>query len=183
MGIDLLPHVEKNEERPWLSEKWTGRHTLVVLMHISGSTHREIEAATGYSYGRVSQIINDERAQIIVAQNLHRMQEAAADVTIRMKLLAHEALDEIVDEMRTSPNSKVRQKAAFGILDRAGYSPVRKTEISTPNSAGPKELSEVFDRMEGALDDLRNGKEIVYEEGSPGETLKPTPEPPEPPND
>lgn len=164
MPLDLLPHVEAAEEKYWLPKKWNPRHSMVVLLHLAGCTNPEISDQTGYSYGKVSQILNDERAQVIMAQMMPRMQEAAADVSIRMKLLAGEALDEIVDEMRADPDSKIRQKAAFGILDRAGYSPVRKTQISALETPDDSVVGQVSDRIADTLDALKESDEILYDD-------------------
>lgn len=160
MAVDLLPGF--SPEKPWQPEKWNPRHTMVVLLHLSGSTNKEIEEHTGYSYGKVSQILNDPRAAVIVQQHLGQMNEAIFDVGLRMKMLAHEALDEIVDEMRSDPKSAVRQKAAFGILDRAGYTPVHKN-MQLNEGTDSSMVGSVADRVRTAIREMDSGKEIIYD--------------------
>ena len=69
-----------------------------------------------------------------------------------MKIAFHadEALEEVLDSMRTCEDVKVRQRAAFDILDRAGYTPVRK-EIRATAEQIPVEIAS---RMEEALQEM-----------------------------
>jgi hypothetical protein len=133
------------------------------MLHMTGSRNDEIADITGFSYGRVSQILNDERALLIIQANSGRVADALMDVRERLKLYSHEALDEIVDEMRTAPDPKIRQKAAFGVLDRAGYSPVRMVAEGGTEDPGDSVIGSITERVQQAMAAMDKTKEIVYE--------------------
>lgn len=156
-------------DKTWSPEKWSPRHRLIVAMHLGGDRNNEIAERLSLSESHISVVLNDPRA----VYEIERMASVVADRTLgtslRMKLYSNEALDEIVDEMRTSPNVKVRQSAAFGILDRAGFTPVKGTEVEAP----PLLPEEVVERMEAATN------EIIQYEGE-YQNVKPKEKEPEP---
>lgn len=142
-------------DRYWSPEKWSPRHRLIVALHLGGDRNKEIAEKLNVSESHVSIVLNDPRA----VHEIQRMSEAVADRTLdtalRLKLYANEALDEIVEELRSSRNEKVRQSAAFGILDRAGFTPAKGAEVD-PAPLLPKQ---VVERMEAAT------AEIIQYEG------------------
>ena len=73
-------------------------------------------------------------------------------------------MDEIVEELRTSRNEKVRQTAAFGLLDRAGYTPVREVREEAP----PLLPEDVVQRMEETTRELTEYRGM-YKEVAPKE--------------
>lgn len=151
-AVDLFPPgVEVAEDgRHYNAETWNPRHKLVVAMHCSGKKNTEIAELLGLHPGTVSQILNDPRAIYETEELAKRLTDLTIDTGVRLKLLSNEALDEVVEEMRTARDVKVRQKAAFGILDRAGYAPAK------PENAAPGiELPEsVINRMEATTKEL-----------------------------
>lgn len=132
------------KDKPWQPDSWLPRHSLVCQMHAAGLKNNEIAAATGYTESKVSTILNDPRAQEVIQAALQTMSKNIMDLHTRLKVHAVEALDEIVDELRSSENEKVRQKAAFGLLDRAGYTPVKKQIVM--GGQIPKDLAERVER-------------------------------------
>lgn len=162
MAVDLLPHL--NGDKAWSPEKWSPRHRLVIALHLGGDTNREIAEKLDLSEGRVSVILNDPRAVYEVERMSERVADRTVDTNLRLKLYANEALDEIVEELRTCANVKVRQTAAFGILDRAGFTPARRD----PAEAPPVLPSEIISRMEETTKELVEYKG-VYREVTPRE--------------
>lgn len=157
MAVDLLPHLDG--DKAWSPGKWSPRHRLIVALHLGGDTNKEISEKLGLSEGRVSVILNDPRAIYEVERMAERVADRTVDTSLRLKLYANEALDEIVEELRTCANVKVRQSAAFGILDRAGYTPSKQD----PDQAPPVLPSEVISRMEETTRELVAFKGIYKE--------------------
>lgn len=102
-----------------------------MALEMSGLTLKEISQITGYTESRVSIILNDDRAAIDRNELAGVMQEKVMDVRVRLEMLSNEALSEVVNQMRASQDENIRQRAAFSILDRAGYGKVSKVEHST----------------------------------------------------
>lgn len=152
--MDLLPHI-KPENRP---QRWTPRHRLVVALALAGYTNAEIAATLDVSEGFVSSAKNDPRALIEEEKVGSAIADRIVDASMRIKLYANEAIDEIVEQMRTAADVKVRQKAAFGILDRGGYGVQRTVN----HVEAPKIPSDVADRMESALEDMSDIGSVTY---------------------
>lgn len=122
-------------EKASVPVKWTPRHDIVISLHLAGLKNWEIAGQVGFSEAKVSAIINDPRAAIVKDRIGSQAFEQSVEVQDRIFGYAHEALDEVVEEMRMSTDEKVRQKAAFSILDRAGYSKIeRRADLIAPVS-------------------------------------------------
>lgn len=112
-------------------DTFTHRHRLVVLLKATGLTNKQIAQELGYTENRVSVIVNDPRAPAVMESHAQEVADSLEDVRLRLKLYAQEALTEVVDEMRYCEDARVRQRAAFGILDRAGYSKIEKKFVAS----------------------------------------------------
>lgn len=117
--------------KDWEPEVFGQRHKLAVLMHASGMRNKEVAEALGYTQSRVSVILNDPRARAVLETHAQELADSLQDVRLRLKYYANEALDEIIDEVRHAEDARVRQRAAFGILDRAGYSKIEKKFVAS----------------------------------------------------
>ena len=148
MAIDLLPEIDR--EKAWQPESWGPRHRLAIALHAGGDKNTEIAEKLEWSLQYVSVILNDPRAMYELERLSQGIADRVVDTQLRIKLYANEALDEIIQELRTSRNEKVRQTAAFGILDRAGYVPLR----DTTEKEAPMLPSEVVERMEATTKEL-----------------------------
>jgi len=154
VGRDLLPTFSK--EKSYQPIKWTGQHRRIVSLEAAGFRPKEIAEILNISIAHVSVILNDARAdedrKVFAAGLVERVQ----DVTLKIALHADEALEEIIDEMRNVEDPRVRQRAAFGILDRAGYGPIQKS-MQSPTSVPP----ELLHSMQGVLNEMK-GIEAEY---------------------
>ncbi len=148
MAVDLLPHL--SGDKYWSPAKWKPRHRLIIALHCGGDGNKEIEEKLGLSANTVSAILNDPRAVYEIEHLAKSLADHVVDAGVRLKLYANEALDEIVEEMRTAKNVQVRQRAAFGILDRAGFTAVTKERETT----APLLPEDVVERMEKATREL-----------------------------
>lgn len=119
-------------------------------MEAAGFSSSEIAEILGMTAARVSVILNDPRADMDRKEFASGVIERMQDVQLKIALHADEALDEILDEMRNVEDPRVRQKAAFGILDRAGYTPVQKSI-----QAKAELPTEMLHRMSGVLSEMQ----------------------------
>lgn len=124
MSRNLLPDIQRSKN--YQPMKWNASHRRVVALEAAGYRPGEIAEITGLTPSRVSIILNDPRADLDRKSFAKKVVDRVQDVQLQISLHAEEALEEIVDEMRSSPNEKIRQTAALSILDRAGYTPIRK---------------------------------------------------------
>lgn len=159
---DLYPTVAP--EKSYAPDKWTARHRLICQLHTIGWSNKEIAERLGMSDGRISTILSDPRAQLDITAAVASVADNIVDLHTRIKAHAVEALDEIVDEIRNSTDEKVRQRAAFGILDRAGYTPVQKHM-----SVAPELPMDVAERVKAAIaESIDDVEEVEYEVVQPG---------------
>lgn len=143
---DAAPLGRGDSQKSYQPEVWGPRHEIVARLHGVGLSNKEISRITGLSEPRVSVIINDSRATPAIKDTLDAHKEQIENLHGRIKSLGPAALDKIEEQMRTSEDEKIAQRAAFGILDRAGYTPVQKQIIlgaSIPEDA----LSSMLDAL------------------------------------
>lgn len=110
-------------------DTFSHRHRLVVLMSAAGWKNKDIAQHMGFSQSRVSVILNDPRARGVLREESKKVAEGLDDVRRRLEILSREAVDELEDELHEVEDPRVRQRAAFGILDRAGYGKTEKKEV------------------------------------------------------
>lgn len=147
-----VAYIEREKES--VPVKWTPRHDIVVALYLGGLKNWEIAAQVGFSEGKVSAILNDPRAAIVKDRLGSQAFEQSVEVQDRIFGYAHEALDEVVEQMRMSNDERVRQKAAFSILDRAGYSKIERRAAATAPVS-----DDVARRMLKALDEIKGSAE------------------------
>lgn len=155
VGRDLYP--QKVPAKTYQPSKWTGWHRRVVILEQAGMKPGELAEFLEVSASTISIVLNDPRADLDRKKFAEKAVEAAGDIQSKLSLHANEALDEIVDEMRNCEDVKVRQKASFGILDRAGFTPVRKQIVAKADLP-----PDVLKRMESVMDDIE-ATDVEYE--------------------
>lgn len=167
---DLLPTVAP--QKSYQPEKWTARHRMIAKLSAVGFKNNEIAKMMDMTPGRVSVILSDQRAAIDIEEAVTAVSDNIIDLHDRMKAYAYEALDEIIWEVRECTDVKVRQRAAFGILDRAGYTPVQKhMEVA------PELPADVATRVEKAIAEVEDETveaeyEFIEDEFDPDEELE-----------
>lgn len=156
MSRDLYPL--ETREKTWEPEKWTGSHRRVVALEQAGYRPAEIAELTGYTIARVSVILNDSRADLERKLFGEKVINSITDVRMKLALHSEEALEEIVDEMRNCEKPEIRQRAAFGILDRAGFSP----KNNDPPRQGESVPIEVLGRMAEVMEEMKSARDVNY---------------------
>lgn len=154
----MLPDIQPDGfgVRSYDREKWTARHALMCDLHVAGQSNNEIAETLECSHVTVCQILGDERSKAYIRAQRDGIAAGTTDVLKKLELYALEAVDELVREMRFGvPSDKIKQSASTAILDRLGYSPIRKEiHANVQNPLTPEHV----DRMEKVLDQAKEAK-------------------------
>lgn len=150
MSRNLLPAVER--EKSYQPVSWTSRHRTCVALEMSGLKNCEIAKVIGWSEAKVSVTLNDSRAEIDRTDFAGLVADKVTDVRMKLDLISHEAVQEAVEIMRDSPKDDIRLRAAFGLLDRAGYSGMKINVNIKPDQVP----TEIVDVMSEVMDEMRN---------------------------
>ena len=144
----------------WHPKKLGPRHLVILQAHAAGLKNIEICRILRLSESRVSTIINDPRAPEYIEQFCSRTADGMRDVFERIRLYANEALTLVMEQMRDEgEDPNLRQRAAFSVLDRGGYSKIEKKLVAHA------EVSEkAADRIAGALVEARRIGETIEAE-------------------
>ena len=148
MSRNLLPAIAR--QKSYQPVNWTARHRNCVGLELAGYKNHEIAQILNWSQSKVSTTLQDDRAEVERITMAGVISEKLADVHLKLNLLSHEAVAETADLMRHSENDGIRLKAAFGILDRAGYSTVHKMATVDADSVP----TEMFDRIKEVMDEM-----------------------------
>jgi hypothetical protein len=142
--------IPPGKDARYIQGRLKGRHRLACSMHVCGFDNKEIAEKLGLSIPQISNILNSPQAKVEILRLSMKVQADTLDVHARLQLLASPALTVLADQVQNPQmDARVRQKAAFGILDRAGYTPVQKTL----HMQAPSIDSDVHERMLEAVKD------------------------------
>jgi hypothetical protein len=139
----------------WENLKLKPVHVQMLLMKAAGSSNRAIAQQLGFAESRVSVIVNHPDAMFLLGVLVSAQAEVLLDVKTRIKAHAGEALDTVLHVMRHG-EAKDRLKAGFGLLDRAGYGAVQKSESTHRFEMPAKEANNLVSAMRESseLDDI-----------------------------
>lgn len=158
----LAAAVQENTQIPmhWSeSDKILPQHIPIFLLKAQGFSISEISEQVSMSKGTVGAVLRSAvgvrmMTQLYTEIGVH----GGDDIIMRTKQAAGEALDTIIDVMRTGDDT-LRMKSAMTILDRAGYGSVQKSE-----STVKVEISdERADSLEQALKEAFNIGEAEFQ--------------------
>lgn len=125
MALDLYPTIIP--EKSYQPSAWKPIHRMVVALAVAGYTGNEIAAELKKTPAWVSKILGDPRAELDKAGALSKMADGITNVAKRIEGYQNEALTAAVDVLRETMKPDIQLRAAFGILDRGGNSPVQKS--------------------------------------------------------
>lgn len=135
------------KRRSYEPETWSPKHEMVARLHGVGIPNKKIASLLGLTESRVSIILNDARARPAVEDTLEAHKRQMESLHGRLAAGAGHALDVIEDQIQNDElDARVRQKASFGWLDRAGYTPVQK-QIVLGGNIPPDALAGVMDAL------------------------------------
>lgn len=123
-GIDLLPQLDG--EKYYQPKKWTMKHRQCVALHLAGWTNNEIAEALEWTPAKVSITVNDPRADYERENALAPIADVSVSVTQKLEEASHEAFERAIEVMREATKEDTALKAAFGLLDRAGFTPIKR---------------------------------------------------------
>lgn len=145
------------EERPYDRDKFTTRQILACDLSLIGKTNNEIAEFMEVEPSTVSIWLGDPRAHQYIAERRRQAMQALPDVMAKLQTLSSEVvndLDEIRRDVSTKPELKA--KIGFGLLDRAGYTPVQKVLTGRVTDLP----ANMVERME---ETLKESREIVQQ--------------------
>ena len=128
------------------------RHKVVISMHMAGFTNAEIARELGYKPERVSVIINSSNPQL--QEHRSKVENEVAmqmgDLVMSFRAESRKSLNTLV-AIRDKEDAPLSEKrlSALAILDRAGYSPVKK-QINVDGNVPFQELKGVIDQINSA---------------------------------
>lgn len=105
---------------------------MVVMLAAAGWTNRQIAQSMGYTDARVSVILQSQHPELLAVRReaAQKVMDNTTDLMLRFRAEAPASLDllvEVRDNKLPEPAAPaLRRLAARDILDRAGYSPIRK---------------------------------------------------------
>lgn len=145
-------------------DKLTARHINVVLCKAVGISNKHICQMTGYSDRQVSVILGHPDAQVLLVKLVaKKAATAAGDVKQTLEQYAPDMLSIVRDIAEDEENKpEVRVKAAFGWLDRAGYSTTRKIEVK--GEVGFSMPEKVAGRLLSALEESDSIEDVEFVE-------------------
>lgn len=135
----------------FLGHKVKERHKMVVMLEVAGWKNNEIAAAMGYTPGRVSIILSSKRPELLQVRNeaAQRVADNTIDMQAKFALHAPDALKRMVAIMGQTEDTANSRLAAKDILDRAGYTPVKKS-LSVGATVPIEQLKGTLDQIEKA---------------------------------
>lgn len=109
--------------KPWAPAKFKPQHEQMILLYALGLMKPgELAEKFGMSFSRVSIILNDPRAEEMIARfKADSIRDLQAETKEVIQSAAKEAAQTVVGLMRNAQSERIRQTSAFDILDRAGF--------------------------------------------------------------
>lgn len=139
------------------------RHKMVMFLHCSGWKNNDIARAMGYTANQISIIINSQHPELLALKDRAQDMVASAttDVLLRFRQESAKSVETLVQVRDQTADLGQRRLAARDILDRAGYSPVRK-QINFNTAIPVEKLEQIVERVEEANDlELHRSKYAV----------------------
>lgn len=134
-------------------------------MVAAGLTPGQLADAYGFTHGQITRIINSPMFRAEVARLEGKADEVAIDVREDIRQLAERAIEVLDDQLnKKGIPEPIRQRAAFDVLDRAGYGSKEKkpggnsinlTQINIGELSDKQLKDEVMDLIEGEYEEKK----------------------------
>lgn len=130
------------------------RHKMIMFLHCAGWKNIEIARQLGYKEQAVSNIIHSQHPELLAIKKQAQATVAdnTMDVMLRFRAEAIKSLNTLVIVRDQEEDVGQRRLAARDILDRAGYSVVKKQINLNANIP--------VDKLEGVMDKLAEAHEV-----------------------
>lgn len=129
------------ELKSWEPDFIDERHLQAIMMRASGLEQNVIAKVMGWTDSWVSIVLNHPDSQYILTKVVGYAADDVLEIQTRIKAYAGEALDKVVEVMRTTQDQRLSSSNAFEILKMAGYAAVEKKEIRTTVSVTKEQSS------------------------------------------
>lgn len=145
-------------------QKWKPIHENVVQLHISGMKNKRIAKLCGLTKERVSQILCDPQARVIIRQrNLRVREELAKEMDGRLLILSERSVERLEETMdvaeQTGTDAKKHQdNVALKILQGRGFL-TRTVDESRTRERQPIEAS-LLERLTSAMEKANKAREM-----------------------
>lgn len=128
------------------------KHKMMVSMHMAGWSNEEIARELGYKPSRVATILQSPHPDLLK----HRedvndaVSRKVGDLVMRFRMESSKSLDTLIEirDKMDAPSSE-RRLSALAILDRAGYTPVKK-QINLDANVPINELRQIVGQLDAA---------------------------------
>lgn len=127
-ALDHLFQQAMNNQLPrsralksWEPDKLDERHLHAILLRAGGMPQKDIAKMMGWEDSWTSIVLNHPDAQYVLTRIISYASDNVIDIQARIQAVAPEALDTVVEVMRTTQDEKLRSQNAFEILKMAGY--------------------------------------------------------------
>lgn len=157
--------VPSKDLTPTIQNLWPHHRSMARSMVAAGLTPSQLADAYGFTLGQITRIINSPMFRVEVARLEGMADEVAIDVREDIRKLAERAIEVLDDQLnKQGIPENVRQKAAFDVLDRAGYgakdkSPtkgdINLTQINIGQLSDKELKNEVMDLIEGDYEEKK----------------------------
>jgi len=153
--------AQNSPRKYWETKKLNARHLRIIQMRAAGFKNNEIAEAMEMSPSRVCTVLAQPESRELLAYLIGYAADDVLDVRARIKAVAPEMLEHIVETTRNTRNEKLRSDNAFKILEMAGYkaTETKKVEV-TARIEG--------DQAAGLLNALQEAMELEEEIPSTG---------------
>ena len=152
----LLPR--SRHLKSWEPDTLDERHMQAIIMRASGLQQGTIAKLLNWTDSWTSVVLNHPDAQYILTKMVSYAADEVLDLQTRIKAHAGEALDKVVEVMRTTQDNRLASANAFELLRMAGYSAVEKKEIKA-------EISMPAAHVDLLGEAIRESRQIRAQEG------------------
>ena len=109
------------------------QHRHMARLTAMGVPAQEIATATGYTPGQISRILGSPLFQAEVARLTAHEEQHVAAVQDDLKVMSTRAIEILSEDLEVEPKDNatrtLRQRAAFDVLDRAGFSKKEQPQL------------------------------------------------------
>ncbi len=129
-GMALAGLLPRNRElKSWEPNRLDERHLQAIIMRSVGLPQGYIAKTFGWTEPWTSIVLNHPDAQFLLTKIIGYASDNVLDIQARVKSVAGEALDKVVEVMRTTQDNKLASANAFELLKMAGYGAVEKKQV------------------------------------------------------
>jgi predicted transcriptional regulator len=161
------------ELKPWEPDKLNPRHLQIINLKAAGVSNTKIAEMLGIGETNVSIIVNHPDSKYLLARIVAYAAENVTDIRARIEASAALAHEKLMEVLTTSTKEDSIIKVGFGLLDRAGYGAVQKSESKVVNEIHmAKEEASLISQAIRESSSIEEAEYVILPEeqppGSPG---------------